>query len=97
MASKRIIAATILGCSLVAAAFAEAAVLKQTFRDVTFPDNTVGTIRAGSKIVHKATFTECGYFDAADNSLGSFGSPDFGTTDPVALEDFCWSHYFQRT
>jgi hypothetical protein len=97
MVSKRIVASAIVGFSILAAGLVEAAVLKQTFRNVTFPDNTVGTIRAGSKIVNKAVFTECGYFDAQDNSLGSFGSPDFGTTDPQALEDFCWAHFFERT
>jgi hypothetical protein len=95
MIRKLTIATAIVGCSLLAGV-ADAGALKSTFRDVTFPDNTVGTIRAGSKITNKAGFTQCDYYDTKDGYLGAFSSADFATTDPTALEDFCWSHYYQR-
>jgi hypothetical protein len=90
------IATGILGCLLFGAGIADAGVVKFTFRNVTFPDGTAGTIRAGSKMTNKANFTQCGYYDSNDVLLGEFGSPDCGTTDGAALEDFCWSHFFER-
>ncbi|HWH40076.1 MAG TPA: hypothetical protein VNU21_09570 [Usitatibacter sp.] len=92
---KNAITMTLLGVPLLAAGFAVAAVTKATF-DVTFSDGTQGTIYVGSKTTNKAVFTQCDYEDVNGQFLGGFGSPDFASTDPAALEQFCQDHYVDR-
>ena len=92
---KNAITTTLLGGLLLAAGFAVAGVTKATF-DVTFGDGTQGTIYAGSKTTNKAMFTQCDYEDVNGVFLGSFGSPDFASTDPAALEQFCQDHFADK-
>ena len=92
---KKTITMTLLGALLVASGFAVAGVTKATF-DVTFSDGTQGTIYVGSKITNKAVFTQCDYEDVNGQFLGGFGSPDFASTDPAALEQFCQDHFVDK-
>lgn len=92
---KNAITTTLLGVTLLAAGFAVAGVTKATF-DVTFSDGTQGTIYVGSKITNKAVFTQCDYEDVNGQFLGGFGSPDFASTDPAVLEQFCQDHFVDR-
>ena len=94
---KRIIATGILGCVLLGAGLADArTVTKFSFYDVAFPDGTVGTIRAGSKSVNSGSVTVCDYYTTAGDYLGMYEQAGFATTDAVAMEDFCYSHYLDR-
>jgi hypothetical protein len=89
--------AGLVGCVLLAAAAAVAGVTKANFPSVTFPDGTTGVITAGSKINNKDLFTVCDYFsDGYRTYLGMYQNPDFATTDPAALLDFCLAHYVDR-
>lgn len=93
---KKTIRITLFGALLLAAGFAVAGVTKATF-DVTFSDGTQGTIYVGSKITGKAAFfTQCDYEDVNGKFLGGFGSPDFASTDPAALEQFCQDHFVDK-
>jgi len=92
---KNAITMTLLGVSLLAAGLAVAGVTKATF-DVTFSDGSQGTIYVGSKMTNKAVFTQCDYEDVNGVFLGAFGSPDFASTDPAALEQFCQDHFVDR-
>jgi len=92
---KKTITMSLLGALLLASGFALAGVTKATF-DVTFSDGTQGTIYVGSKITNKAVFTQCDYEDVNGVFLGSFGSPDFASTDPAALEQFCQDHFVDK-
>jgi hypothetical protein len=92
---KNAIRTTLLGGLLLAAGFAVAGVTKAAF-DVTFPDGTQGTIYVGSKITNKAMFTQCDYEDVNGAFLGGFGSPDFASTDPAVLEQFCLDHFADK-
>ena len=93
---KNAIRTTLLGGLLLASGFALAGVTKATF-DVTFSDGTQGTIYVGSKTTNKAVFTQCDYEDVNGAFLGGFGSPDFASTDPDALEAFCQAHFVDKT
>ena len=92
---KKTITMSLLGALLLASGFALAGVTKATF-DVTFSDGTQGTIYVGSKITNKAVFTQCDYEDVNGQFLGGFGSPDFASTDPAALEQFCQDHFVDK-
>jgi hypothetical protein len=92
---RKTITMTLLGALLLASGFALAGVTKATF-DVTFSDGTQGTIYVGSKITNKAVFTQCDYEDVNGQFLGAFASPDFASTDPAALEQFCQDHFVDK-
>jgi len=92
---KKTFTMSLLGALLLASGFALAGVTKATF-DVTFSDGTQGTIYVGSKITNKAVFTQCDYEDVNGQFLGGFGSPDFASTDPAALEQFCQDHFVDK-
>ena len=87
----------VLASLLLTAAAAVAGVTKANFPNITFSDGTTGTITAGSKITSKDVFTSCGYYSSANGAyLGMYESANFGTTDEVALQDFCLNHYVDR-
>lgn len=94
---KRPLTIALLGCALFGAGLAIAGVTKFSFINITFPDGTLGTIRAGSKITNTAQFSVCDYYAAPNDAyIGMYQSSTFATTDEVAMEDFCWSHYYER-
>ena len=77
---------------------------KFTFTDVTLSEEGVvvaenGVIEAASrdKKNDKQDWTECTYFteDYAE-SLGTFGSSDFASTDAGEVLDFCLQHFPDR-
>lgn len=88
--------------ALTLAATASAANTKATFTGQTLTDanGTVvenATIRVGSKTTGNGnTFTTCEFSSSGDQFLGQFESPDFASSDPDALLEFCSSHFADR-
>ncbi|HEX8091155.1 MAG TPA: hypothetical protein VF762_20030 [Blastocatellia bacterium] len=94
---KRILATGILGMFLLGSAIA-ANVFKYTFTDVAYPDGRVGTIQASVKTTKKSTVTVCGYYtNPNDQFAGEFQGTDNTSTDAVAVQSYCESHFADRT
>jgi len=75
-------------------AIARATNEKYEFTNVTFPDGTVGTIRAGVKITKKASTAVASYFTAADGYLGEYEEVNgFASTDPGQVLQWALDHY----
>lgn len=71
---------------------------KFEFDPVTFPDETTGIIRAGSKNTGGGSeSTHCGYYTPDDAYLGAFNSLEFASADPDEIEQFCLNHYNDRS
>jgi hypothetical protein len=94
---KRILATGILGMFLLGSAIA-ANVFKYTFTDVAYPDGRVGTIQASVKTTKKGAVTVCDYnSNPNDQYLGQFEGTDNTSTDAVAVQSYCESHFADRT
>lgn len=78
-------------------AVASASVNKFGFNDLTFPDGTLGELKAGSKITNKGDFTSCSYFsDDYQDYLGYFQSSEFASEDAGEVLAFCLANYGNR-